>query len=99
MIDENVKAYIIHIAFLIFKILIYLTQKAQITLLLAKKVIIPIKYLNYANIFSKKSVAKLSKQIDINKYVSDLEPSKQSFYKLIYNFRLVKLKIFKLYII
>lgn len=50
------------------KISIYLAQKAQIDLLLDKKVIISIKYIDYVNLFWKKLVAKPFKSFNINKY-------------------------------
>lgn len=80
------------------KILIYLTYKAQIAWLLAKKVIILAKYLDNINIFSKKLVAKLLKYLNNNKYIIDLKLAKQSFYRLISNLGLIEFKTFKTYI-
>lgn len=45
--------------------------------------------------FLKKMAIKLFKYFDINKYIIDLELSKQLSYKLIYSLRQVELKIFK----
>lgn len=70
------KAFVIYIAYLKAKISINLTQKAQIALLLAIKVIVPNKYLDFANVFSKKLVAELLECSDINKYAIDLKPGK-----------------------
>lgn len=58
------------------KIIIHLAQKTGIALLIAKKVVILADYLDYANAFSKKLVAKLAKKIYINKYSIDLELDK-----------------------
>lgn len=60
MLDENAEAFIIHIALLTFKILIHLAQKAWITLLVAKKVMVPTKYPDFANVFLKKLASKFS---------------------------------------
>ena len=59
--DENIKTFVMHVSFLSLgsKITIYLAWKAQIALLLAKKVTIPVKYSDYADIFSKESAEML----------------------------------------
>lgn len=57
-------------------ILIYLTYKAQMIMLVAEKVIILAKYLNYANIFSKKLAAELINCFNINKYIINLKSDK-----------------------
>lgn len=93
------KVFVMHVAYLEVKMLIYLAYKIQITLLVTEKVIILIQYLNFANIFSKKSAIKLYKRLKINKHIINLELSKQLSYKLIYNFGPVKLKTYKIYII
>lgn len=71
------KAFVIHVAYFKAKISIYPACKAQITLLMVEKVTIPAKYLNYLDLFSKKSVVKLSKYSNINKLVINLKPDKQ----------------------
>lgn len=43
---------------------------------MAKKVLIPAKYLEYANIFSKKLMAKFRKYFNINKYIIDQKADK-----------------------
>lgn len=43
---------------------------------MAKKVIISIKYLDFADVFSKKAVTEFAKCFDINKYAIYLEPGK-----------------------
>lgn len=79
------------------EILMYLAWKAQIILLLTKKLIILAKYLDYTNMFLKQSAIELPKQSDINQNAINLELSKQPCYKLIYNLRLVELKTPKTY--
>lgn len=65
---------------------------------MAKKVTIPVKYLDFIDVLSKKSAAKLLKRSKINKHVINLEPDKQPPYRPIYNFKLIKFKILKIYI-
>lgn len=82
------------------EIIIYLLQKAQITVLLQNKAFIKglIKYSNFANIFLEKKTLVLLKQTNFNKYTIKLKNDKQLFYLLIYNLSLVKLKTLKVYI-
>lgn len=74
--DLSKKAFVIEIVYLGSKMTIYPTWKAQIALLITKKVVIPAEYLNFANIFLKKSAAKLLKSFDINKHPINLELNK-----------------------
>lgn len=92
--------FVIHITFLSLslKILIHSTWEAQIASLVAKKITILIKYLDFVNLFSKKLAAELFKRSTINKHWTDLELGKHPPYKSIYNLRLVELKTFKIYI-
>ena len=73
--NKNIEAFMIYVSFLSlrFKIIIYPAQKAQILLLLAKKVIFPTDYLDIANLLLKKLAKVLPKQIGINKHVIKLE--------------------------
>lgn len=96
--DLGKDVFIMHIAYLEAKMSIYLAQKAQIVLLLVEKNIVLAEYLNYAAVFLKKSVAKLSKQTYINKYLIDPKPSNQLLYKPNYSLKLVKVETFKIYI-
>lgn len=77
------------------KTLIYLVCKAQITLVLAKKINIFKKYTNFENIFFKKSVIVLLNHLNINKHIIDLKPGKKPSYRPIYSLGPVKLKILK----
>lgn len=53
------------------------------------------KYLNYFDIFSKKSIIKLFQYININKHIINLINDKYLFYRLFYDLNLIKVKIFK----
>lgn len=98
MLDKNVKAFIMYVAslFLDFKIIICPAQEAKIALLVARKVTILTKYLDYANIFLKKLAIELPKYFDINKHLINLKPGKQPPYKSLYNLNQIKLKTFKI---
>lgn len=66
----------IYVAYLKAKILIYLTSKAQIASVIAEKVTILAKYLDFLNVFLKKLAVKLSKRFNINKQLINLELNK-----------------------
>lgn len=74
---------------------IYPAQNFQITLLMAEKVNILVKYLDFTNIFLKKLAGKLFKYFDINEYLINLEPEKQPPYSPIFSLKAVKLKTVK----
>lgn len=78
--------------------LIQLAQKAQIVLLMAKKVTVLYEYLKFTDIFSKESAAKLPKYFNINQYLINPELDKYPSYRLIYSLELVELKTIKTYI-
>ena len=54
VLNENVKAFIVHVASLSLKMTIYPARKAWITLLLVEKVTVLEEYLDFADVFSKK---------------------------------------------
>ena len=91
VLNKNINFFIVYITFfsLKTKITIYLAQKIQITLLnieLVPKNIL-IKYLQFANIFSKMSAIELLKHLGINKHTINLKKSKQlPYYKWAYEF-------------
>lgn len=60
--------------------------------------VVLLKYLNYANIFSEASNAELSKHIGINNYPINLIDDKEPPYNPIFSLRLVELKTLKTYI-
>lgn len=77
---------------------IHPTREAQIALLVAKKVNVSAKYLNYADVFLKEIAAELPKRLSINKHAINLKPDKQPPYRPIYSLGLLELEIFKTYI-
>ena len=95
---EKIKAFVVHVSFLEPKITINLVRKAQMALLLAKKVIVPAKYSDFADLFLEESANMLSEQTGVNKHATKLEEGKKSPYKPIYSLELVELKTFKIYI-
>ena len=66
--------------------------------MLAKKVTIPTKHLDFANIFLKKLANVFLKQTKVNKYAIELEHGKQLPYKSIYILGQVELETLKTYI-
>ena len=56
--------------------LIYLAKKAQIALLIAKKMKILTKYSDFVDVFSEKKALMLPKQTDLNKHATKLEDGK-----------------------
>ena len=73
-------------------------KAAQIAFLLAKKVRIPNKYSDYADVFSKVKALMLPERTELNKHAINLEKGKQSPYGLIYSLGLVELETLKTYI-
>ena len=67
-------------------------------MLLAKKVIVPAEYSDFANVFSKKSAEVLPECIKINEHAIKLEDGKQLPYGPIYSLDLVELETLKTYI-
>ena len=71
--DENIEAFVVYVNSLRLKMTIHLAKKVQIALLLAKKVTILTKYLDFANVFLEKLANIFSEQIVVNKYAIELE--------------------------
>lgn len=94
------KAFIVHIALVEVQETVYLSHRAYILSLITNKVPVKIskEYLEYINIFSKKAIEELLKQIQINNYPIDLKEDKQLPYGLIYSLAPVELLILKTYI-
>lgn len=80
------------------KISINLVYKAQIILLLAKKISVPKNYTLFLDNVFKKFVAVFLNHLNINKYIIDLEPDKQLPYKPVHNLSPVMLENSKIYI-
>lgn len=85
-------------AYLGSKMLIHLACGAQIPLLVAKKLTILVKYLDYLDIFSKKLAVKLPKRFIINKHLIDLKLEKQPLYGSIYSLESIELETLKTHI-
>ena len=98
VLDKKIKAFVIYVSSLKLRITIHLARKTQITLLLAKKVTIPAKYTDFADVFSKKSANVFSKQIRANEPAIKLEQAKQPSYGPIYSLEPVEFKTLKTYI-
>lgn len=98
MFNENINFFVVYLTFLALEMSIYSAQKAQIALLIIKKVTIFKKYTNFLNIFSKKLAKILSTRTGINQYVIKQENNKQLFYGLIYSLGPIELQIFQTYI-
>ena len=64
-------------------------------MLLAEKITVLAKYLDFTDIFLKKSANILSQQTKTNEHAIKLERDKQPSYRLIYSLGPVKLKILK----
>lgn len=82
VINENIKAFVIHLASLST---IHLVKKAQIFSLFSKEVKIPNKYLDYADIFLEKKAAVLPEITNLNQRVIKLQDSQQPSCSSIYN--------------
>ena len=87
-----------YISFLELKITIYLARKAQIALLLAKKVTIYAKYSDSADVFLEELANILPEQTKVNEHAVKLEEGKQLPYRPIYNLGPFEFKILKTYI-
>ena len=96
--DENVKAFMINVVSFTSKILIHLAWKAQIALLIVKKVLVPAEYSDFAYVFSKESAEVLPKRTGINEHAIKPEDEKPPPYRPIYILGPVELKTLKTYI-
>ena len=67
-------------------------------MLLAKKVIVPAEYLDFADVFLEKSANILPEQTRVNEHAIELEKGKKLPYKPIFNLKPVEPKTFKTYI-
>ena len=96
--NSNKDVFIVHVAYLGAKMSIHPARKAQIALLLAKKVSVPEKYADFSDVVFKESAAVLPKCSDMNKHVIDLEPGKQLAYGPIYSLGPIELETLNTYI-
>ena len=88
----------VYVSSLGLRISIHPARKAKLALLLTKKVIVPVKYLDFADVFLKKSANILLKQTNANEYTIKLEEGKQPPYRPIYSLRPVEIETYKIYI-
>ena len=77
---------------------IFLTKKVWIALLIAKKVQILTKYLNFLDIFLEEKALILLETIKSNQHAIKLQKSQQLLYGQIYSLSSIKFKILKIYI-
>ena len=77
---------------------IYPDRVVHIAFLPTKKVKIPDKYSDFANVFSKEKTLVLPECNKLNKYAINLKNDKQLLYKPIYNLDLMGLETLKTYI-
>lgn len=72
--DENVKAFVVHITFLsLSSMIIHLAREAQIALLLAKEVKISSKYLDFLDVFPEEKTSVLLGQTKLNQHTIKLQ--------------------------
>ena len=96
--DENVKAFVVHVSFLGSKMTIQPAREAQWALLLAEEVTMATKYLDFADVFSEKSANILPERTGANKNPIELEKGKQLPYGPIYSLGPVEFETLKTYI-
>ena len=89
--DENFEVFLVHGALLTSEMTIHLARKAQIALLLAKKVTVSTKYTDFVDVFSKESAKVLPERTGINEHAIQLGEGKQPPYGPIYSLSPVEL--------
>ena len=77
---------------------IYPAYKTQIVLLIAEKVKVSIKYLNFSDIFLEKKTSILLKATNLNQHIIKLQKYQQLLYRSIYSLGLVELVTLKTYV-
>ncbi len=99
--NKNSKTFVIYVlALAVAESSIHPFQTAQIAALLWNKVLteIPVKYFDYADVFSSDLAMELPENTGINEYVIKLIDGKQSPYGPIYALSLVELETLKTYL-
>ena len=96
--DENVEAFVLHVSSLGLKMSIHPAKDTQLALLLTKEVTMPVKYSDFADVFSEKSANVLPERTGANKHAIKLENGNQPPYGSIYSLGLVELETPKSYI-
>ena len=87
-----------YVSFLKSRITIHPAGDALLALLLAKKVTVPTKYSDFANVFLEKSAKVAPERTGANEHMIKLKKGKQPPYELIYSLMPVELKTLKTYI-
>ena len=88
----------VHVSSLGSKISIHPARKAQLALLLAKKVTVPTEYTNFADVFLEKSANILLERTRANEHAIKLEKGKHPLYEPNYSLGPVEFKTPKTYI-
>ena len=96
--DENVEIFVVYVSSLGLKMSILPVKKAQLVLLLTKKVTVPAEYLDFADVFLEKSTKVFLEGTKVNEHAIELEKGKQPSYRSIYSLGPVELKTLKTYI-
>lgn len=78
--NKNIQFWVLHIIFFALKIWIHLAQKAQLVLLIIRKVTLSVEYIDFAYIFLKKLAKVVPEKTSINKHAIKQKNSKQSPY-------------------
>ena len=72
--DENIEAFVVHMTSLsLNSMLIHPAREAQIVLLIAEEVKIPIDYSDFSDVFSEEKALVLPKIIDLNQHAIELQ--------------------------
>ena len=99
MLDENIKAFMMHVISLsLNSIAIHPARKAQIALLVTKKVKILTEYSDFLDVFLKEKSSILPEATEMNQYAIELQKDQQPPYGLIYSLGPVELETLKTYI-
>ena len=85
----------VHVSSLRLRMTIHPARKTQLALLLAKKVTLPTKYLDFADVFSEKSVNVLTKRTGANELAIKLKEGKEPLYRPIYSLGQLSLRLSK----
>ena len=96
--DGNIEAFVVYISSLGSRMTIHPARKAQVALLLAEEITVPTEYLDFADVFLKKSANVFPERTGANKHVIELKEGKESPYRPIYSLAPVELEVFKTYI-
>ena len=97
--DVNVEAFVMHVTSLKLNLMpIHSARKAQIALLVIKKMQNPSEYSDFSDVFLEKVASILTEITKMNQHIIKLQKSQQPLYGPIYSLGPVKLKTLKIYI-